>query len=381
MKSYKSEKIASQCVDILTKSTQKPIINISIATGKFIPAKGSGNFVNFFKTNGVPSKPENTSISNGVTTNSIDSKYENDVSNFEEIGHAPNAKSKCGNDLSNSEKIENVPVTQNPRKIIASLFSKQIEHREDDKTTNEPISPSSAILGSEQLKKALNRENLKNSFFMNFLKDAKPEVVHETSNGDLSTVEEDLPPTAVEPSPEKQNNSHEKVERVEEKTKIQEVNLLAQLQEIFPDLDDMDRSVVQLLPMELQRFANSYLKTKSSQKVQQPVKNVAKVVKSKSAKTKVTPKANSLQNFFVKTGTTSIDESNRRKCSECNQMIETEKYAEHLDFHVAKNLQRAMNRVDSSSSSVESSSFKRRRSDDSSGVSTKKVKGISTFFG
>ncbi|XP_043281577.1 DNApol-eta isoform X2 [Venturia canescens] len=361
LKSYKSEKIASQCIDILIKSTQKPIVNISIAAGKFIPAKGSGNFVNFFKSNGQNSKPKDKTTPYRVTVNSIDVE--------------------CKNDVLASKEMENLTATENPKKIVAPFFSKEIENRGKKKVMDEPISPSTAILGSEQSKKALNRENLKNSFFMNFLKDSKPEISQDPSKNDLPMDVKDSILATIEQSPVEEKNSH-KVDnqRVEKNTKLQEVDLLSQLHEIFPDLDNIDRSVVQLLPMELQQFANSYLKTKSSQKVRQPVKNVAKIGKSKSTKSKTIPKANSLQNFFVKTDSTLTDEPNLKKCSECSLMIKIDKYTEHLDFHVAKNLHREMNRVDSSGSSVELISSKRRRSDESPTTTTKKVKGISTFF-
>ncbi|XP_020289889.1 DNA polymerase eta isoform X2 [Pseudomyrmex gracilis] len=50
LNSYKPEKIASQCVDAITKSTQCPVTCMGINASKFVPAKESNSFLKFFKT-------------------------------------------------------------------------------------------------------------------------------------------------------------------------------------------------------------------------------------------------------------------------------------------------------------------------------------------
>lgn len=50
LNSYKPEKMASQCVDVITKSTQCPVAFVGISAGKFVPSKESSTFLKFFTT-------------------------------------------------------------------------------------------------------------------------------------------------------------------------------------------------------------------------------------------------------------------------------------------------------------------------------------------
>lgn len=78
LNSYKPEKMASQCVDVIIKSTQCPVAFIGISASKFIPSKESGTFLKFFKT--IRSKDSDHDIDMPKTLNS--SKNVDSRSNF-----------------------------------------------------------------------------------------------------------------------------------------------------------------------------------------------------------------------------------------------------------------------------------------------------------
>ncbi|KAK0173566.1 hypothetical protein PV328_006742 [Microctonus aethiopoides] len=160
---------------------------------------------------------------------------------------------------------------------------------------------------------------------------------------------------------------------------IEKKNPLAQLQEIFPNLDEIDLSIVQLLPLDLQREAKNYIKSKKNiLNVSPSVKNNSKTIspKTKSIKSKSLDKnpKNTIQNFLIKTNE---DVSSMVRCVHCSQMIKIEKYLEHTDFHVAYDLQKNINQ--SINNAAESSS-KRTREKTTTPKSNKKMKGIESYF-
>ncbi|KAL7289378.1 hypothetical protein TKK_0016581 [Trichogramma kaykai] len=142
-------------------------------------------------------------------------------------------------------------------------------------------------------------------------------------------------------------------------------NAMLKLQEIFPDLDDIDLDVLHMLPMQLQDEAKKFLKVKGiknlsedinilKQKLsnskaceKQEVKLVAKSGRGRPPKCKLVVSNYSnpqtdIQHFFIKTGTNNKAE-NFKKCLQCHQLILTNKFEEHNDYHVAQNVQLEMN--------------------------------------
>ncbi|KAL7289379.1 hypothetical protein TKK_0016581 [Trichogramma kaykai] len=122
-------------------------------------------------------------------------------------------------------------------------------------------------------------------------------------------------------------------------------NAMLKLQEIFPDLDDIDLDVLHMLPMQLQDEAKKFLKVKACEK--QEVKLVAKSGRGRPPKCKLVVSNYSnpqtdIQHFFIKTGTNNKAE-NFKKCLQCHQLILTNKFEEHNDYHVAQNVQLEMN--------------------------------------
>ncbi|KAK0168556.1 hypothetical protein PV327_002342 [Microctonus hyperodae] len=160
---------------------------------------------------------------------------------------------------------------------------------------------------------------------------------------------------------------------------IEKKNPLAQLQEIFPNLDDIDLSIVELLPLDLQREAKNYIKSKKNIfNVSSSVKNNSKTIspKTRSIKSKSIDKSpkNTIQNFLIKTNE---DVSSMVRCVHCSQMIKIEKYLEHTDFHVAYDLQ---NNINQSMNNAAESSSKRSREKTTTPKSNKKRKGIESYF-
>lgn len=140
------------------------------------------------------------------------------------------------------------------------------------------------------------------------------------------------------------------------------------LQELFPDLDNIDSSIVDLLPSELQQEAKIYL-TSNIKNPEQKNGNKSKSTSEKILKSNTKP----IENFFIKK-TTSADESSGIKCNECSAIIEGEKYLEHCDYHIAQNLQKNMNKL------PDNNQKRNRQSSQSPPDSHKKTKTILSYF-
>lgn len=158
---------------------------------------------------------------------------------------------------------------------------------------------------------------------------------------------------------------------------------LIKLKDIFPDLNNIDTSVLELLPIALQDEAKSYLKSNNEiKKCQSPISN-DKSPKSMNVKSRISDgkgrNGNTLQNFFVKNHSSNVDNASMIRCSECSQMIEEHKYAEHSDFHVAQNLQKNINKSLAQDKLGESS--KRNREKSASPQANKKTRSIESYFG
>ncbi|XP_011304754.1 DNA polymerase eta-like [Fopius arisanus] len=154
-----------------------------------------------------------------------------------------------------------------------------------------------------------------------------------------------------------------------EEKSVEDRGSLIKLQEIFPDLNDIDHSVLALLPMELQDEAKLYIKNKESPKVNN--------AKSKMSSGGVRNGGNTIKNFVVK-NSSAVEKSSMIRCSECDQMIQGDKFSEHCDFHVAQNLQKSINR--SLGREVLGDSLKRNREKSSSPKSNKKTRSIDSYF-
>ncbi|XP_015111234.1 DNA polymerase eta [Diachasma alloeum] len=146
---------------------------------------------------------------------------------------------------------------------------------------------------------------------------------------------------------------------------------LVKLKEIFPDLDDMDHSVLELLPIELQDEAKVFMEGRNKGGEGKSRGSGGKSPGMKNAG--VGKRGNSIQDFFVKSSG-SGDDSSKIRCGECGLMIQGEKYSEHCDFHVAQNLQKRINRD-------LGDSVKRIKEKSSSPEGSKKTRSIDSYFG
>lgn len=178
-----------------------------------------------------------------------------------------------------------------------------------------------------------------------------------------------------------------------------ESRINVKLREIFPDLENIDPAVVELLPSELQQEARVYLKSDNKVDSQDEIKNEEKLktvsIKSPQNKVKNGKKSvkssnggktsnssnksgeknqSNIKNFVVKNNN---DTSMMIRCCECNQMILNEKYLEHCDYHVAHNLQMNINQP---SNRGTNSANKRNRDAGSTPKSNKKKKSIESYF-
>ncbi|KAK0173565.1 hypothetical protein PV328_006741 [Microctonus aethiopoides] len=364
LSSYKHDKIANICLNVITRATQKPIAYLGMSASKFVPAEGTEAFVNFFKAG--TSKNDNTQ--NKTVTKSLKAP-ESQIKNVTDCENNPDQETK-------KSEEENVKACNEKKQIMEDIHVKLNENSIESSvvmTTKE-----SSLISNTDLKKTFNGENLKNSFFMNFLKGSTSSLeVNESKK--KSAIEEkkesiekyvgkidDCTPDNVENcSPDLFDDltsqecakEDKKVEQNVENDRDHTItsvkrSALLQLQEIFPDLDNIDLSVVQLLPIELQREAHAYLKSKKPVETIGKIKSTTKPSsnKSKPAKTTKLKSKNSIKtsnstinNFFIKSSTDSNDLSSMKRCPQCNQMIKIEKLDEHSDFHVAKNLHKIIN--------------------------------------
>lgn len=433
--SYKAEKIASICVDVISKALQKPIALISMSAAKFVPSKGSESFKNFFK---APSKP-----AVATKTEIVAAKTES-VATAEPVEFNSNCISKQGANNENDSKnktdddVDDISSDKLEKTCEEKLKISQVKDackKTESKVLNTPPSNLKSKLGSPKslnLNKTLNGENFKNSFFMNILKsskssfDPKPSVstfkileessegscgnhksINDDDNEDQSIPKEkkvntedsmsdyESPDIFAESQPQDISRINEQVcidRKNDGETKKTNINEdLVKLKEIFPDLDNIDRSVMQLLPIELQRAANEYLQRKKSVDIspkskKNNTKNSTTKTKGQKSKPEKPKKDNLIYNFLTKNS--AGDDSTMKLCPECNQMIKEDKFAEHSDFHVAKNLHLAINQPatvtavvsETPSDSDTGTPTAKRKMNLNSSKSNKKPRNIQSFF-
>lgn len=342
--SYKQEKVTEQAFNIVSKATQQlPIAFLGISAGKFVKAKGSENFKNFFKT-----KVNNPS---SLTKNIIEESHQESALDksfiIDEID--PEEESRINeNDKKINETGTILDENSKKNEVIEPTFKKKV---------NQKSSPRSKI------QKSLKTDNFKKSFFMNILKEKQPNKDHDSSSVQKPVVspksdcsEQDsgsnIDDDILESNTETVLARLHGTKSQESSSTSRSSNALEKLKEIFPDLNDIDPTVVKLLPIPLQDEAKKLLKMKNS--VESSEKNEytnnskdKEIIKSNRGRPpKIKSQSNNqkskIKNFFIKTDV-NTSSNDFKKCPECGQLILVSKFEEHKDYHVARNLQREIN--------------------------------------
>lgn len=393
--SYKPEKMANRCVEIVSRSTQRPIAYLGISTGKFIQAKGSENFRNFFKSTKFEHRQEADGRTEKKYTQSASHVIEKVADNFKinattnmicnnaDTKSVPNSKVKdvAQNSRSSVQLSEQNPNAQTDwsptsRKLNSLITSLNERNKREEFSKKR--------MNNSHLSDPLDQNEFKESFFVNIFnsKETKLSDAHtrETAlieiddnenakravENDCNILREELHVNEEDSSNERdsdelhvieeQCNNKESISNEVEQGRSsssvtrdrndETMNLrnTVKLQEIFPDLNDIDASVVALLPPELQDEAKLHMKVQSRKTSTKEIVVKNSKVKSKS-KTNVTKgkKSNGIYSFLVRKDSTDFIQEPSKKCLQCYQMIPVLKYDEHCDFHVAENLQRELN--------------------------------------
>lgn len=422
LNSYKPEKVADSCFNIITKSVQQPIAFIGLSAGKFIAAKGSDYFRSFFKSN--PNKEEATTSEKLESKNPLNTSFElqnnevNSVSSTKEN----NSTSNLDETNSNSNTKENNRV-ENDKK---DLQQKENEGKVN-KNCEDFFSNNRRTNSRDSFDRALNSQPFKQSFFMNILKRNHESTEDETNDSALQTNEEEqseqthvnlnvydtnenqfLDSENTEEIPIRQSSDTLEISsKAEEKVEVEgkysstlysqvsnsnwsaakmdnvepfvnnnsKVNV--KLQEIFPDLSDIDPGVISLLPQELQQEATELLKntTKVNKKAEILAKHIKmkkNINKQKLQEAGTSKSENTIHNFLVKTNTNCEIDDSVKKCDKCHQLVPVEKLIEHNDFHIAHELQRKMNKIENTTIITQENCMKRKQAFDSSGENSKK---------
>ncbi|XP_012215704.1 DNA polymerase eta [Linepithema humile] len=400
LNSYKSEKMANQCIEVVTKSTQCPLTCIGLSASKFVPSKESNSFLKFFKTD-LKHKESNKNSeidkldsinSSGSTINSksnLEAGREQTLavstSKEESIQKMEEEKSQSVKESSVIKKsiIKNSKVRMKESKGI-------LDNSLNMSSKNSPISKRvmKLIQVCNERNKAkdkhlssvvINNNDFQDSFFMNAYKTGKKECFDNTDRSidivkelecrkqsivsntdekdvnnknnndyslDLCVQENDLgkPSTSYAYTHVNSNGQNSTNENNEE-ISAQEPSV--RLREIFPNVDDIDPDILSLLPAELQEEAKLL---KSRSKKQENIKiarDLPKSTKGRPSKFKAAGKSGKthslLSNFLIKTNSSEHDVPLER-CAECDQMIPLTKFSEHTDFHVAQNIYREINK-------------------------------------
>lgn len=360
--SYKVEKMVEQCFSVVTKaSQQKPIAYLGISVGKFVKAKGSETFVNYFKQSDGKTNTENK-LSLSESEVQVPDLEEEEEQEEEERAEQENIQV---NDYSKNEtKTEKELIDDNGKDAKTEKELRDNSRNDENVNLSLKLSPCTSVQNN------LKPENFKKSFFVNILKEKRPKEEPQTREDNRDVETESV-------FEEKNSNSKRSLcfnntFETTVKTDVSELNTsneepLERLREIFPDFDDIDLSVVQLLPQDLQEAAKKIMgakKVKLNKNIKKSGKvKVQKSVQSSSVKTdsnenakkppsnrgrprKIVRKQSqkSVQNFFIRTDLKDR-EMNLKKCSACDQWIEIKNFISHNDFHVAQNLQSEISRT------------------------------------
>lgn len=405
LNSYKPEKMASQCVDVITKSTQCPVAYMGISVTKFVPSKESGSFLKFFK-NAKP-KDEEVAIfdSLGDTANSTSSSEAKGETSF-------NGKKACSlktekqkpQEIKGSPAVKESTVRTNQGTMKESKrIANNLNTSAEDSPTSKRVSKLIQVCNKRDKNKRLSgmvidNNDFQDSFFMNVYKTGEKKCCNNT-DGSADTAEESkcrkqlIRSNAGEENTDDENiddyntdlrvrenaretpstshvhtrvndNSEEPAEGNNERTSTRDSSV--RLREIFPDLDDIDPDILSLLPADLQEEARSYVKSRGSKKQEnvKAARELPKAGRGRPSKAKLTGKSGGkrrspLYNFLIKTDS-GVREVPLERCAECGQMIPITKFDEHVDFHVAQNLYREINKP----TSGENGGAKRKHEDD-----------------
>ncbi|CAL7936627.1 unnamed protein product [Xylocopa violacea] len=363
LNSYKPEKMANRCVDIISKHTQCPIAYLGISAGKFIPAKGSEEFRKFFNSNKIKHlETDSKTITNLEIDKIIDS-------NNDETQKVSN---EC-KDLAQNSRVAVILGEQNPgTEINLSPTSRKLNNlinslneRDKRKEFREKKSNSSTTNDS------LHQNDFKESFFMNAF-NTKESKLKDTNTYDIELNDKNMDIKIEDLN--KNNKNSEKVNsdgkldldakennckeytnkeiekgssssgvRLNQNATITVQNSI-KLEEIFPDLNNIDCSVVALLPSHLQEEAKLYIKAqnKKTNMKETVVKTSKGKIKSKTNTLKG-KKSNDISNFLIKQNSFNLINTPSKQCLKCYQMIPISRYQEHCDFHLAESLQWEVN--------------------------------------
>lgn len=398
LNSYKPEKMASQCVDVITKSTQCPVVFMGISVTKFVRSKESGSFLKFFKNTKSKDGEVSSLDSLSDATNSMSSseaKRETPCTAVKEICSLKtekksqrievssvikesSVKNNEGTMKGNTRSVNNLnmsaedsPMSKRVSKLI------QVCNKHDERETE-----NKRLSGVE-----IDNDDFQDSFFMNIYKtgekkcynnDGNIDIMEESKcrkrlidssedDGNIDDHNTDLyiqekaceTPSTSHVHTHVNSSDEESIKRYNEKASAQDS--LVRLEEIFPNLDDIDPDILSLLPADLQEEARLYMK--SCGKKQESIKvarEFPKTGKGRPSKSKIVGnRRNLLSNFLIKTNTGEHDVPLER-CAECDQMIPVTRFSEHMDFHVAQNLYQELNKPTSS----ENGGAKRKLEDD-----------------
>lgn len=422
LNSYKPEKVAASCFNVITKSVQHPISFIGLSAGKFIAAKGSDFFRNFFKTNtnkhdNETNSSESTDVKKELNTN-VEHKNDHEVKSV-----LNSKKNNCTTEESTVRKDEND--FRQDKNECKTIENPDIEH--------ENLLNNYKRTSRDSFDRALNSDHFKQSFFMNILKRNHESPGNGKNDSQVNKEKHDEIPDGnindlnVSDSEENHLNDSENLEQIPscdsfisienssktEHQKIQEKmeagskysnsqilnsnwsaakmdnmepfvnnngNVSVKLREIFPDLSDIDPGVISLLPQELQKEASELLKntTKTNKKAEILAKHIKMKKSNNNNKKCQEPRSskseNTIQNFLIKPSTSSETDDSFKKCDKCHQLVQVEKLIEHNDYHIAHELQREMNKIDNNSTLIQDNNncMKRKYNFDSNGENSKK---------
>ncbi|KOC59820.1 DNA polymerase eta [Habropoda laboriosa] len=385
LNSYKPEKMATRCVEIVSKSTQHPIAYLGISAGKFIPAKGSKNFRNFFKSSKLEYHQEinvQTEITHSVNnateaiTNNLNlNKITNIDSNNDEVNVARNKLKDIQNSSKFSvqlnEEILNTQTEWSPTSTRLNNLINSLNERNKKKVLYEKKASSS------NLNNSLDQNDFKESFFMTAfnskeskLKDThtyNTELIELNNNRNMYIECENLNENNIKKDEEDNSDGELDVNsreynykkcmdnkngkesssanvKLDKSNKATSMQKIIKLEEIFPDLNNIDPTVVALLPSDLQEQAKSYM---SAQNKKNNTKKISVKISKGKGKSKTNTskrkKNNDISSFLIKRNSSYFTEIPSKQCLQCYQMIPISKYLEHCDFHVAESLQREIN--------------------------------------
>ncbi|KAL6437938.1 hypothetical protein ACFW04_004324 [Cataglyphis niger] len=403
LNSYKPDKIASQCVDVVTKATQCPVTYMGISASKFIPSKESGNFLKFFtnirskdkendKADSKTDKSEN--LSRDMINSSANSEIKeeklftiNKEDTFLRTEEKPN-KIKESALIKESIATTSKPMIKTSKKVPNNSLNISAEDSPISKKVVKLIQvcnerDKTKIKNKRLSDVVINNNDFQDSFFMNIYKAGKKEDsdidgdVEEFEYEEQSDVDEknannesiddynsnlciqedaQQKPSTSRAHTHVNSNDANSTKKSSKETSVQDS--LVRLRDIFPNLDNIDPDILLLLPANLQEEARMYMKSRDATKKQENIKvvrDLPKTGKGKSNKSKIVNKNgkghNPLSNFLIKIDSSECD-VHLERCAECNQMIPITKFCEHVDFHVAQNLNCEINKPASSENGV-----------------------------